>query len=114
MFSISDTDTEVIPHLIEEKLKSHTKMDEAIMNALKEVEGSYALAILTFTSENEIKMYLATKEMPLLVGFNNKKYKALVASEPLTFASLLSTKENNDHNDDDQVYTYQSLSSNYY
>ena len=42
----SETDTEVIAHLIERHLKDTPKLDEAVRRALRELRGSYAVVVL--------------------------------------------------------------------
>jgi glucosamine--fructose-6-phosphate aminotransferase (isomerizing) len=42
----SETDTEVIAHLIERHLKDTPRLDEAIRRALRELRGSYAIVVL--------------------------------------------------------------------
>ena len=42
----SETDTEVIAHLIERHLKNTARLDEAIRRALRELRGSYAIVVL--------------------------------------------------------------------
>jgi glucosamine--fructose-6-phosphate aminotransferase (isomerizing) len=42
----SETDTEVIAHLIERHLKDAPKLDEAVRRALRELRGSYAVVVL--------------------------------------------------------------------
>ena len=42
----SETDTEVIAHLIEHHLKDAPKLDEAVRRALRELRGSYAVVVL--------------------------------------------------------------------
>ncbi len=42
----SETDTEVIAHLIERHLKDTPRLDEAVRRALGELAGSYAIAVL--------------------------------------------------------------------
>src|SRR5262245_15385741 len=43
----SDTDTEVIAHLIECHLRDVLRLDEAVRRALRELRGSYAIAVLS-------------------------------------------------------------------
>ena len=60
----SSTDTEVVAHLLEEKLKTMLPM-EALRETVKEIKGSFALAILI---EGENRIYFAKKDSPLLIG----------------------------------------------
>lgn len=64
----SQTDTEVIAHLIEDCLKGN-KIENAVRNALKKVEGSYALGILFADSPD--KLIAARNESPLVIGIGN-------------------------------------------
>jgi len=61
----SDTDTEIIAHLIEENLKSNQPF-EAFEKALKELEGSYALVVLI--NSDKQKLFVARKGSPLILG----------------------------------------------
>lgn len=63
----SETDTEVIANLIDYKYKL-TNQDtlEAIRLAIRELKGSFALAILKRSSEH--KIYFAKRNSPLLLG----------------------------------------------
>jgi len=69
---VSKTDTEVMPHLIEETLKQNPTftLQQAVLASLKRVEGSYAFAILS-TLEPE-KIICARNESPLVLGINCK------------------------------------------
>ncbi|NHN60138.1 MULTISPECIES: glutamine--fructose-6-phosphate transaminase (isomerizing) [Halorussus] len=61
----SDTDTEVVPHLIEEALTEGKDFEDAFRAAVARLEGSYALAAVTRGSE----AILATRrDSPLVVG----------------------------------------------
>lgn len=62
----SKTDTEVIPHLIEEKLEDGLPLSEAVREATKRLDGSYALAVISVKEPN--KIVCARKESPLVVG----------------------------------------------
>jgi glucosamine--fructose-6-phosphate aminotransferase (isomerizing) len=44
---MSETDTEVIAHLIERHLRDTPRLDEAVRRALHELRGSYAIAVLS-------------------------------------------------------------------
>ena len=69
---VSKTDTEVIPHLIEQILKENPKFSlvDAVQATLKRLEGSYALAIIS-TKEPD-KIICARNESPLVLGINGK------------------------------------------
>jgi glutamine---fructose-6-phosphate transaminase (isomerizing) len=69
---VSKTDTEVMPHLIEETLKRNPQLSlqQAVREALKRVEGSYAFAIMS-TREPD-KIICARNESPLVLGINHK------------------------------------------
>ncbi len=62
----SDTDTELVAHLVEEGLSSGKSFLEALADALHRVEGSYALALLHRGEPGRI--YFAKNRSPLLVG----------------------------------------------
>ncbi len=62
----SKTDTEVIPHLIEENINKGLSFIEAVREALKRLEGSYAVAIITSLEPD--KIICARKESPLILG----------------------------------------------
>jgi glucosamine--fructose-6-phosphate aminotransferase (isomerizing) len=66
----SKTDTEVIPHLIEETLKNNPSLSvaDAVLETLKRLEGSYAIAVLA--SKEPAKIICARKESPLVLGVN--------------------------------------------
>jgi len=69
---VSKTDTEVMPHLIEETLKQNPTLtfQQAVLASLKRVEGSYAFAIIS-TREPD-KIICARNESPLVLGINGK------------------------------------------
>ncbi len=62
----SKTDTEVIPHLIEEKLKEGLSLVEAVREIVKRLEGSYAIAVISVKEPD--KLVCARKESPLVLG----------------------------------------------
>ncbi len=64
---VSDTDTEVIAHLVTHYLKQGMAPKEAADAALNRLEGAYAVAIL-FTGENDL-MIGARQGTPLAVGY---------------------------------------------
>jgi len=62
----SKTDTEVIPHLIEEKLKEGLPLEEAVREATSRLEGSYAIAVIC--AKEPDKIVSARRESPLVIG----------------------------------------------
>ena len=68
---LSQTDTEVIPHLIEQKLlDGASSRFEAIRLALNEARGAYALGILF--ADDPDTLYAARLGSPLIVGIGDK------------------------------------------
>jgi len=66
----SQTDTEVIAHLIDEAVVAGTKtLADAVRKALKQVEGSYAIAVLSEQYPDEI--VAAKNASPLVVGLGD-------------------------------------------
>ena len=64
------TDTEVIAHLIEEEIKKDIKLDQAILNSLKQLEGSYAIVVVS--SVDPERLYCARNESPLVLGVSDE------------------------------------------
>lgn len=75
---ISQTDTEVIPHLIEFNLKSSKSFAEAFEKTLQELKGAYAIAALT-TKEPDT-LFAARLSSPLVLGVGKNEY--ILASDP--------------------------------
>jgi len=67
----SDTDTEVIPHLIEDFMKLSFDLKDSLREALKKCKGSYALAVCHADTPNSI--IVARKESPLVIGIDEGK-----------------------------------------
>ena len=66
----SRTDTEIIAHLIEEEMKEDVEIGEAILKALRNLEGSYALGIVSSTDPERI--YIARNESPIVLGVSEQ------------------------------------------
>ena len=63
----SDTDTEIVAHLVDEARKGGIKrLDEAVRAALKQVRGAYAIAVVSGDLPNEI--VVAKQDSPLVLG----------------------------------------------
>ncbi len=67
---ISDTDTEVIAHLIE-KFSDGNNFETAVLKALCLIEGAYGLAVLR---QGENKIIGAKKGSPLILGIGNNEF----------------------------------------
>jgi len=78
----SDTDTEVLIHLIEE-IKNHEKVSlfEAIRIALTEVVGAYAIVVMEEGVSNEF--IAARKGSPLLIGVGRDEYYIASDATPI-------------------------------
>ena len=67
---LSDTDTEVLPHLIEEELKAHDgQLGEALRSALNKARGAYALGVVS--ADEPGVLYAARLGSPLVVGLGD-------------------------------------------
>jgi glucosamine--fructose-6-phosphate aminotransferase (isomerizing) len=64
----SATDTEVIPHLIENALTTGASREEAFREAVSRLDGSYAIAAVFSDSET---VYAARHESPLVLGIGD-------------------------------------------
>lgn len=67
----SETDTEVIPYLIEEKMDDGLHLEDAFRFAVQELEGSFAIAVLTLCDRDRI--LCAKKESPLILGIGDSR-----------------------------------------
>ncbi len=62
----SNTDTEVIPHLIEEWITKGVNLTKAVRNIIEQLKGSFAIAVI-YANEPDI-IVCARKESPLIIG----------------------------------------------
>ena len=68
----SDTDTEVIPHLIQKFMDEKFDLEHAVRKTIDVIEGAYAIAAI---SKNEPDKIVATrKDSPLIVGIGDDGY----------------------------------------
>lgn len=72
---MSETDTEVIPHLVDFFYEGN--LEEAVMKAISKMEGSYAIAVVS-THEPE-KVVAVRKDSPLIAGIGENEF--FVASD---------------------------------
>jgi glucosamine--fructose-6-phosphate aminotransferase (isomerizing) len=76
----SETDTEVLVHLIEEiQENGQISLDEAIRLALLEVVGAYAIVVID--RHNPDEMIAARKSSPLVIGLGEAQGEFFVASD---------------------------------
>ena len=77
----SDTDTEVIPHLIQRELNNLSKLNLedngstlliAVRNVLSDLEGAYALAVLWTGAPDSL--VVARKQAPLIIGLGEGEF----------------------------------------
>ncbi len=74
----SDTDTEVVVHLVEEAYRTADSLEEAVVRALEQVIGAYGIAVVS--SRDPGKIVVARNGSPLLLGIgSNGEY--LVGSD---------------------------------
>jgi glucosamine--fructose-6-phosphate aminotransferase (isomerizing) len=66
----SETDTEVLAHLIEAAFDG--KLEDAVIDALNLVEGTYGIAVIS--SKDPDKIVCARKGSPLLIGLGENEY----------------------------------------
>jgi glucosamine--fructose-6-phosphate aminotransferase (isomerizing) len=67
----SETDTEVVAHLIEENRKNHQDLEHAVSSAVKRVKGSYALVVIS--KDEPDKLVGVKKESPLVIGLGDNE-----------------------------------------
>jgi len=68
----SETDTEIIPHLIEKYMEQGNNLESATRLAIGDLKGSYALAAISRDEPN--KVVGVRKESPLIVGKGAGEY----------------------------------------
>jgi len=90
----TDTDTEVIAHLIDEMYKGD--FEDAFRNALEELRGTYGLAVITKYDPD--KIFVARKGSPIVVGVGDGEF--FVASDVTPLAPFT---QNVFYLDDDEM-----------
>lgn len=72
---VSETDTEVIPHLIADLLPKNASEDdflEAVQKAIHRLEGAFAIAVLCVDFPDEL--IVARQQAPLILGFGQGEF----------------------------------------
>jgi glucosamine--fructose-6-phosphate aminotransferase (isomerizing) len=67
---VSETDTEVLAHLIQANFKD--SLEQAVIDALAQVEGTFGLAVVSSRDPN--KLVAARQGSPLLIGLGDHEY----------------------------------------
>ena len=84
---LSQTDTEVIPHLISKYVKQGMEVKEAFLKALSRLEGAFAIVMITRSTPHTL--YATRKGSPLIAGF--KEEEVFLASD--AYSLLKYTKD---------------------
>ncbi|MDM7275138.1 MAG: glutamine--fructose-6-phosphate transaminase (isomerizing) [Thermoprotei archaeon] len=66
---VSETDTELIAHLIEDEKHFSSSFFEAFVRAVSRLEGSYAIAVVN--EDEPHRVYFARVKSPLIIGVGN-------------------------------------------
>ncbi|MGE3165901.1 MAG: glutamine--fructose-6-phosphate transaminase (isomerizing), partial [Planctomycetota bacterium] len=82
----SQTDSEVVAHLIQVELAAAPSVEEAIVRALAQLDGTYALGVICTRTPGVL--YAARSESPLILGIGDD-FRCF-ASDPLAFSPLSS------------------------
>lgn len=78
----SDTDTEVLIHLIDDiQKKTNTDLKEAVRIALNEVVGAYAVVVMS--ADEPDLLIAARKGSPMVLGVGNKEYFVASDASPI-------------------------------
>ena len=68
----SDTDTEVIPHLIQKFMDEKFDLEHAVRKTIDVIEGAYAIAAISLNEPD--KIVATRKDSPLIVGIGEDGY----------------------------------------
>ncbi|MDD4686774.1 MAG: glutamine--fructose-6-phosphate transaminase (isomerizing) [Candidatus Cloacimonetes bacterium] len=68
----SETDSEVIVHLIEQYLSTKISLEDAVREAMKLVEGTYGLVVISRREPD--KLIAVRKGSPLIIGINDNEH----------------------------------------
>jgi glucosamine--fructose-6-phosphate aminotransferase (isomerizing) len=66
----SETDTEVIAHLLSSAMKRGSRLDEAVRQVAHDLHGSYAIAVMSLAEPGRI--VVSRSGCPLVIGLNGK------------------------------------------
>jgi glutamine---fructose-6-phosphate transaminase (isomerizing) len=78
----SQTDTEVLIHLIEDiKVNEKVELSEAVRIAMTQVVGAYAIVVVS--EDNPDQLIVAKKSSPLVIGIGNDEYFIASDASPI-------------------------------
>jgi glucosamine--fructose-6-phosphate aminotransferase (isomerizing) len=81
----SETDTEIIPHMIEDYMKDGLDLVHAVKEVTKRIEGTYAIVVMS-TKEEDSKIVCTRDGNPLVIG--RKKDVSYVSSDIPAFLPM--------------------------
>ena len=67
----SETDTEVIPHLLEKYYKKYKNVETAFLSTLNVLEGTFAIVLISSYHPGQI--FCARRESPLMIGIGDEQ-----------------------------------------
>lgn len=76
---VSDTDTEIISHLIEEYFNGN--LEKAVVRALRKVVGTYGLAVIA--RDEPYKIVVARNSSPLVIGVGEGEFMVASDASPI-------------------------------
>ncbi len=101
----SETDTEIVCHLIQQRMYDGLSMEKAFRKAVSQIEGAYALVVLNETEPD--RLYIARNGSPLVVGLGeNENFVASDVSALLPHTRRVLFLEDGD----DGILTQEKLS----
>ena len=108
---LSETDTEIVVHLVEEKYKKTKNILKSVEGTLKEIQGSYAFVLISVFEPN--KLYFARKDSPLVLGLGeNENFVASDIPAMLEHTNKFVFLENYDYgfitNEEIKIYNLKS------
>ncbi len=81
---VSDTDTEVVAHLVEQNTRSAGSLLEAVQKTVAQLEGAYALGVISTTAPGTL--VAARSGSPLVLGVGIEEN--FIASDPLALGQV--------------------------
>jgi len=69
---VSETDSEVLAHLIEQFVKTGISLEDSVREAMKRVEGTYGLVVISRIEPD--KLIAVRKGSPLIIGINDDEH----------------------------------------